>query len=286
MSFALKLSGRSGCEIGLVYRNERLVVRKFSKNTSYNGRLIKQAEKQTLFSNQLYSDFFRAPAILNSFQGTSNELAWIEMNYVHAEKYSDFLERISVPDLETLSKRIMDYFEKSLKNSHLENPNDNIFNEKREALGDQLIGIKSINQKLLTKVLSYLKSIPRHPIPIGYCHGDFTFSNILFDKDTCYLIDFLDSFVESPIQDIVKLRQDTFYNWSMMLEGDMPVVKYNKLKQVMNYIDHTCVSFLEKYPDVMGWYTYLQIFNLLRILPYLTDQHEVNFVEQAIDKTI
>jgi len=31
-------------------------------------------------------------------------------------------------------------------------------------------------------------------IPIGYCHGDLTLSNILLKEETYYLIDFLDSF--------------------------------------------------------------------------------------------
>ena len=46
-------------------------------------------------------------------------------------------------------------------------------------------------------------------IPVGTCHGDLTFSNILFNGNNYYLIDFLDSFIESPLLDIVKLRQDT-----------------------------------------------------------------------------
>jgi Phosphotransferase enzyme family len=286
MSFALKLSGRSGCEIGLVSKNERLVVRKYAKNVAYNKRLLQQANKQSQFLNHFTSDFFTVPKILDSYHGSDNELAWIEMEYIHAEKYSDFLERISVPDLIALATTIRDYFEKALLNSRLEQLDNNVFIEKWEILAAQLIGVKGLNQDLLRKTFLYLKNIPSYPIVIGYCHGDFTFSNVLFEKNQCYLIDFLDSFVESPIQDIVKLRQDTFYGWSMMLEEDMTVVKYNKLKQVMCYLDRTCLSIIEKHPEIKRWYAYLQVFNLLRILPYLKHQREISFVEEAIEKTI
>ena len=30
-----------------------------------------------------------------------------------------------------------------------------------------------------------------------------------------YLIDFLDSVIESPLFDIIKIRQDTYFNWTI-----------------------------------------------------------------------
>ena len=54
-------------------------------------------------------------------------------------------------------------------------------------------------------------------IPIGFCHGDLTFSNIMFalDDNQVGLIDFLDSFIETPLIDLVKLRQDTHFHWTI-----------------------------------------------------------------------
>lgn len=72
-------------------------------------------------------------------------------------------------------------------------------------------------------------------LPIGACHGDFTLSNVLVltplsgdglplspraqTKDTfrIALIDFLDSFVESPLADMAKLCQDLKYGWTLRL---------------------------------------------------------------------
>jgi hypothetical protein len=52
-------------------------------------------------------------------------------------------------------------------------------------------------------------------IPIGTCHGDLTLSNIIITQDNkMYLFDFLDSYIESPLQDVAKLIQDFDYGWS------------------------------------------------------------------------
>src|SRR5688572_22325790 len=109
MIFKLKLSGRSGCEIGLIERDGLPIVRKYSKSISYNQRLVLQAEKQSAFSLKGYNSIFNTPAILNQNSGNEENLAWIEMKYIHAEKYSDYLERMSIPDLEKLAMIFRDY---------------------------------------------------------------------------------------------------------------------------------------------------------------------------------
>jgi hypothetical protein len=51
--------------------------------------------------------------------------------------------------------------------------------------------------------------------PVGPCHGDLTLSNIILDMESgITLIDFLDTFLESPLQDVAKLKQDFIYGWS------------------------------------------------------------------------
>jgi len=51
---------------------------------------------------------------------------------------------------------------------------------------------------------------------IGNCHGDLTLSNIIVDKNKkkIILIDFLQTFWDSPIQDICKLIQDLRLYWT------------------------------------------------------------------------
>ncbi len=52
-------------------------------------------------------------------------------------------------------------------------------------------------------------------VPWGFCHGDINFGNMIVDpmKQELYLFDFLDSFIESPLQDFSSLRQDFAFGW-------------------------------------------------------------------------
>jgi hypothetical protein len=90
----------------------------------------------------------------------------------------------------------------------------------------------------------YLSSPELTDIPVGACHGDLTLSNILVaphddvgpnlcrgerspvdhaledanEGPSLILIDFLDSFVESPLADLAKLKQDLCYCWTLRLQ--------------------------------------------------------------------
>ena len=57
-------------------------------------------------------------------------------------------------------------------------------------------------------------------IPMGRCHGDLTLSNVLIQEsadDAVVLIDFLDSFLESPLADMAKINQDLGHAWTLRM---------------------------------------------------------------------
>ena len=113
-------------------------------------------------------------------------------------------------------------------------------------------------------------------IPIGKCHGDLTFSNILFATDNIYFIDYLDSFIETPIQDIVKLRQDTKYFWSvMMYHNSYDIVRLN---MIFKYIDTQIDNYFKNVDSYNDIYDTLHLMNILRILPYVKEEKIKNFV--------
>lgn len=284
MSAKLKLSGRSGCEIMLIENGSLPVVRKYSKDFAYNSRLVAQANKQATYVTQAMP--FCTPGILSSFPGDKSQLAWIEMEYVHAEKYSDYLEYVSVPRIKELASSFYEYFVEGLRRAPLQRIPPEVFLNKLQSLKEIATSSDRFDMRLLAEVFCFLDKTPSQKINFGFCHGDFTFSNLLFDERKIYLIDFLDSFVETPIQDIVKYRQDTRYGWSLMLERELPLYKRNKLKLVMAYLDQSAQSVIDDFESVRVWYQYLQVFNLLRILPYLSDSFEIRFVEDALRETL
>ncbi len=109
---------------------------------------------------------------------------------------------------------------------------------------------------------------------------------MLFCADGIYLVDFLDSFVESPLIDLVKFRQDTFFYWSLLIENQLPESRSAKVIQIFNYLDGQVYSNFANNKFVKEWYNYLQVFNLLRILPYVYQKEEIEFVQKSIQRII
>ena len=111
-------------------------------------------------------------------------------------------------------------------------------------------------------------------LPLGPCHGDLTFSNIIVSPTgSLNLIDFLPSFIESPIWDIVKIYQDLKYGWS-----------YRYLKGPRNasakLFFQSCIpNQLSIYNKV--WRYEIQLLNALnlsRLIPYIKDENTKQWV--------
>jgi aminoglycoside phosphotransferase (APT) family kinase protein len=119
-------------------------------------------------------------------------------------------------------------------------------------------------------------------LPVGVCHGDLTFSNVLVSSDAkaLALIDFLDSFLESPALDLVKLRQDTQFGWSAFIGPQR--MDRTRFMQIMGYIDGQ----LRERFAAMPWYRdcidALQCLNLLRIAPYAQDADTHRFLHRCL----
>ena len=118
-------------------------------------------------------------------------------------------------------------------------------------------------------------------MPVGMCHGDLTFSNILFNGNNYYLIDFLDSFIESPLLDIVKIRQDTAYLWStLMYHKPFDKVRVHIISEKIDKaIDE---YFTGKYEWYRKYYMPLQLMNFLRILQYGREEKVVAYLKDVI----
>ena len=281
----LKMEGRSGCKLTIEDKGNRAIIKKYSSSVQYNHRLLKQAEKQNQFYFNQTNSAFLTPEIIE-INDDENGIAWFSMNYVFADKYSDYLDQITIRQLKNLLKVFIQYLDESFERSENKNLNHNIFTNKFDQVSLNIIDNPYVQPSFFLTVIKQLeKTIPNKPLPIGNCHGDFTFSNILFGESEIFLLDFLDSFIESPMIDIVKLRQDTCYKWSIMLENKMPRYKINKLYQVFDYFDNELEQYCKQL-QLQDWYIFLQAVNLLRIVPYLKDQSEILFIENALKRLL
>jgi hypothetical protein len=121
-------------------------------------------------------------------------------------------------------------------------------------------------------------------LPVGSCHGDLTFSNILFNGNNCYLIDFLDSFIETPLMDMVKIRQDSAYLWSTLMyekSFDAP-----RLRMIAEKIDNQLVLEFQLFAWYNDFYDSFQLMNFLRILQYAHEEKVIGYLKKVIKSII
>jgi len=109
----------------------------------------------------------------------------------------------------------------------------------------------------------------------GYCHGDLTLENIIVGhKETystaarvLYLIDFLDSFIDTPYIDIATVLQDSLCHWSY---------RYTELDEDdKKYLRRFSQEFLERVGGNnrtrMKKILIFLLFKIYRIVPYAKD---------------
>ena len=207
------------------------------------------------------------------------------MPYIMGDKYSEYLVKAGIENVNGFIYSIIGQIDKNMNNAILANIDG-------ESIRNKITDVRSaIKTKMKTdsfieeELDELLKKIPESEIPIGICHGDLTLSNMIIRNDRIFLIDFLDSFIESPMIDYIKIRQETKFKWSLFLEKEIPAYRKNKVIQILNYFDEILVKHYENNVYIKKWYPFLEKFNLLRILPYVMDKQEEQFIINALKKT-
>lgn len=251
-SSKLDLIGHSGCLINLDANNSLLF--KQSPSKDYNLRLKLQAEKQSKFS----SEFINSPKIISGFIKEGRYI--VEMDYINGHKFSNFILNNSFEKTINVFDNILKYLKHNLDNKNKELVQLNSIKAKLHTLqSDTLISSSGI-------VESLLPFISKCNIPIGYCHGDLTFENILVYENEAFFIDFLDSYINSPFIDISKIFQDLYFNWSYRNQNINALVNI-KLEYLKKYL----ISSLQLKDQDIFSIELLLVINILRIIPYTDD---------------
>jgi hypothetical protein len=141
----------------------------------------------------------------------------------------------------------------------------------------------TFHEKLRQKVGNCLKSLGQLPsaldFPIGPCHGDLTLSNIIFHPASGFtLIDFLDTFLETPLQDVAKLNQDFIYGWSLRRSPSALRLKAEILYR--HHLPRAISNLLERYPLQIHLLT---LMSLARISPYVQDKATEDWLINSLD---
>ena len=256
--------GRSGCTFYL--DSTGIILRKISSDAEYNARLYSQYLKQSKFQD---SNNFSTPKPYQ-FEKV-NKLHHFDMEYIHGKTFNSFCLDSNVDEIVGFSQNLKMFISNNIKNSISTEINFSKLQIKLEHLLDVL-------GSGVDKYINFLLTNPIESLLIGKNHGDLTMSNIMF-SDKYYLIDFLDNPYETPINDLIKIKQDTEHNFYFNLLGKVDT----KVKVCLDYIDK---ELNKEFSDIIEshQFIWLSIFNLLRVLPYLKSKNEIESILKSLKK--
>ena len=280
---AIEVKGHSGCAIDVVREGTDLFVYKSSRDASYLDRLCNQAVKQREAAAQAFKHI-RVPAILD-LRRTASEVS-VKMEYVYSKNFIEFFEQADASQILSLSTALIDFVESEIAMSHVTVVPADVMTSKMESVAGRVAANAAINgdaevAEIIARSRDLFAACGDMALPVGRCHGDLTFSNILFSGTNYYFIDFLDSFIEAPLMDIVKLRQDTAHGWSQL----MYTKRFDSVRQriVNDKIDEALdAHFRKKYAWYARYYAPMQLMNFLRILQYAHDPHVISYLKTTI----
>lgn len=279
----IQVKGHSGCQIDIVSENRQLYVYKSTRDPKYLQRLVLQAMKQKQASLVEYQHI-RIPTIFEIQKDEKQTV--VKMQYVYSKNFVEFFEQAGFEQIDYFIGALKYFIEYEIGQSRLQSVSAEIFYNKFTDVKSKcesnplFIGDDKI-ESILTLSEQIFNNLKDLNIPVGLCHGDLTFSNILFNGNNYYLIDFLDNFIETPLQDIVKIRQDTQYRWSQLMYKK----KYDdvRLHIILDKIDNEIDNyFSNKYQWYNDYYQIMQLMNILRILPYAHEDKVIKFLKIAL----
>lgn len=276
------IHGNSGCRVRPVQRNGKVVLRKSALEASYSARLRVQIEKQRARARDNRLSFVRIPRIVA--ESETDGLFSADMEYVYFHNSIDFFSTASRDAIDAVAAMLFEFLDAEEAESTLQLVPAAILLDKLDSVERALtVGAAAMFRGSLDGVRRALAVHPSIVIPVGPCHGDLTFSNIMIANDAgaVALIDFLDSFIESPLIDIAKLRQDTRFNWTLLMSEQLE--DKTRFKQVMEYLDR---RINEKYSS-KAWYResidLILAVNMLRIAPYAKTPTVQHFIVNCIN---
>ena len=283
----IEVKGHSGCNIDVVRENNKLYVYKSSNNLGYLNRLELQGLKQRDASFNMDIPGISVP-IISEIHKTDSSVT-LKMNYVYSKNFVNYFEYAGFEQITNFINAMRKFLIYEIRNSTMGTVKGSVLKEKfidvkNKTLSNPVLKNDSEIIAIIDKSEHIFNSVKDMQMPIGKCHGDLTFSNILFSDNNYHLIDFLDSFVESPLLDIVKLRQDSAYLWSqLMYSGNCDTIR---LKIIAKKID----SEIDKFASQFDWYNdnykIFQLMNFLRILQYAKDTVVINYLKNVINQLL
>jgi thiamine kinase-like enzyme len=272
------LKGYSNFNIKLLKNKDGYFIKK-SDGKRLQRQIDKQKKLQSLIERSPVNDYFSVPSILkrNSHSAT--------MEFFNGKSILDIFETGDTTFLDITVKKLMGFIDweyTEYNNTHLPKEYmldfDNLIHNKiylkleeiKHKVKDFAIEITIDRFWEIFCKLSKEELYPKFlttKFPCGFCHGDFTFSNMIF-TDKIILLDFCDCYIETPLQDIAKLLQEIRLEWSLLINSEHRDIP--KIKIAYNYLRNKLESKLLLYNK---WCIVFYIMVLFRLFPYIKDKN-------------
>lgn len=279
----IDIKGHSGCSVQVRREGHDLFLYKSTQDKAYFERLVLQAEKQKKASEVEYQHI-RVPHIFEIKEGKDE--TFIKMEYVYSKNFIEHFESAGFEQINYFIKAIIWFIDKELAQCSIRTVKHNVILEKfqdvqKKISSNPLCQDEQI-KRFLTQSEEIFNKLEDMTMPVGLCHGDLTFSNILFNGNNYYLIDFLDSFIESPLMDIVKIRQDSSYLWSLLMSN----ISYDniRLRIIADAIDAKVHQYYNQFPWYKNYYQHLQLMNFLRVLQYAKTPSVITYLKNVLSQ--
>lgn len=253
--------GLSGCSLILL---SNTIIRK-SCDDHYVKRLVNQAKKQQYFSNYNFTTI-DVPKVVSISDN------YFDMDYIPAKTFDTFFEICSTDQVHFILNSLYEYFDFLIQNKKTFKGK-----EFQKKVNDKILSLDIFDKNFKNFLLDYEYDFSN--IPKSFCHGDLTFSNIIFHKNRLFFIDFLDCYVDTFLSDLVKIKQDLDYFWALKTWN----VHTHRLEQIYrfawNELENRYSSFMYEPFDI------LDVMNILRIEPYLTSEDQRVILDRIIKST-
>jgi hypothetical protein len=278
-----KLKGHSGCALFLCKGVSHNFVRKISPNQEYNGRLIAQCKKQTLWKNDISS----TPKVINT--GYLDGLFYFDMEYVLGSTISNLLTENQM-DIDEVVEFVIAHYKIQFKEKKESKDLINVYSKKIKEFDD--FKNKYPLVKNLDQALEFLKNNFFAPKYTSIVHGDMTLENLIKSKkdNKIYMIDFLDDFSNSLYTDLSKIFQDIQGGWSFFNKSkNSPIADQSNLSVKLLDMRKKIINEIREIDNNERFFEsilYILLINYIRIIPYIKNNHVYLFIDLRLEETI
>ena len=204
------------------------------------------------------------------------------MNYINGYSSDLILKNLGVNEIKILREFLKNYFLRLKESTKWEKIERKFFlqkinNVKKNIKQKELLKLFNDNEKYLFKKLNKIEYYPT-----GICHGDLTLSNMIIKNDKIYLIDFLNTYKDSIVQDLSKIYQEFILGWSSRFLNGNDIVRSNIICE--NIVDKKFFKSFSK--EMLTVLEFEIILTLLRIFPYVkkNDIMTIKWLKESMNK--